>query len=257
MWIADSEKGLYQPGCSQLHELDPRLKVAACLIFVILTFTAQGWASLALVALAISCAASLARLPLYRLAMACWRLRWLLLLTLLMHLFLTPGRTLFGLDWLSLDGLLQGLLVDAQILLALLSALLLAMTTSMESLAAAFGWFLAPLRILGFQVDAWQELFLRSLQFLPIVRDEARGIDPVENAADAGRGSRWNAWAVRLEGFILRLVERGDALARTIASGDSAGEAIKALPPLFPLAAREKLCGLLLVLLILLCRMTG
>ena len=44
--------GMYFPGNSSLHRLDPRSKLLACFWYVILVFCAQGWVlNLAVVAL--------------------------------------------------------------------------------------------------------------------------------------------------------------------------------------------------------------
>ena len=45
-----------------------------------------------------------------------------LLFTLMLHLLFSPGRTLFGTCWLSYDGLLTGLRVAMELLLALFFA---------------------------------------------------------------------------------------------------------------------------------------
>lgn len=257
MWLDDSDRRQFQPGCSLLHDLDPRVKLAACLLLVILIFAATSWVSLALLAAATVSTACLSRLSLVRLAGACWSLRWLLFFTLFMHLLMTPGRTLWGTSWLSLDGLLVGLRVDAQILLALFCVQMSALTTSMADFARTFGWFMSPLRWFGIRVDGWQDLLLQAMHFLPIVRDEARANGSEARAEAGGSNNSWDLWSARLEGFVLRLVERGETLARRMAAGEPVGESLGGLPPLLPLAASEMLFVLGFGLLAFLCRLTG
>lgn len=251
-----TDRGLFQPGDGLLHQLDPRLKVVACLSLVILTFATTRWLSLLLIVLALAATARLALLSLSPLVRAIWLLRWLLVFTLFMHLLMTPGRTLWGTDWLSLDGLLLGLRVDLQIVLALFTAQLLTLSTSTADLARAFGWFIRPLRHFGFHPDELQGLLLHALYFLPVVRAEA-GVAGATGETGRAERSNWEDWSARLEGFVLRLVERGDVMAHRLAAGKSVGERLTDLPPMLPLASREKLFILTFTLLALLCQLMG
>ncbi len=258
MWQDETEKGLFTPGDGLLHDLDPRLKVVACLLLVMLTFSSVNWVSLVLVALALTGATLFSGLTLQPWLRASWGLRWLLLFTLLMHLLMSPGRTLWGTTWLSLDGLLAGLRVDLQIVLALFAAQLLTRTTTAEDLARTFGWFLSPLERCGCRVEEWRVLMLRAIQFLPIVRSEVQATDTTAMPASSGKLSgRWDAWSERLEGLLLRLVERGDVQARELAAAEPDVGPEPGLPPLFPPAARETVFLAALVSLVLLCRLTG
>jgi len=47
--IEPAEYGFYQPGQSIVHRADPRLKLLACLLLVVLGFSASDWGQLALV----------------------------------------------------------------------------------------------------------------------------------------------------------------------------------------------------------------
>jgi len=229
--------------------------VVACLLLVGVTFASAGWLSLLLIGLAVAVTVYLAVLPVSPLLSTCWQLRWLLVFSLLMHLLMTPGRTLWGTDWLSLDGLLLGLRVNLQIILALLSARLLTLTTSTQDLARTFGWFTHPLRHFGLHPAEWQSLLLHSLHFLPVVRIEAQAAGAVGQTGRAGRS--WDDWSMRLESFVLRLVEHGDALAQRVAAGEPVSDSLSELPPLLPLAVHETLFVLTFCLLMLICQWTG
>lgn len=255
MWHDNTDRGLFHPGDSLIHQLDPRLKVAASLFLVGLTFASTSWLSLLLIALAVATAVHLAVLPGSPLLLTCWQLRWLLVFSLLMHLLMTPGRTLWGTDWLSLDGLLLGLRVNLQIVLALLSARLLTLTTSTLDLTRTFGWFTHPLCYFGFRPEEWQRLLLYAVHLLPVVSVEARAVGAAEQK-DRAIG-RWDDWSARLGSLVLRLVERGDTLAQRVAAGEPVGDELSELPALLPLAVHEMLFILTFSLLVLLCRWAG
>ena len=225
---------------SPLHAADPRLKLLVCGALAILAFAAGSWPRLAAAAVLLLPLAAAARLGPAWLVRTLWPLRWLLLFTLLLHLLLSPGHTLFGLSWLSRDGLQRGLLICSQLGTAALAAALLTATTSAERIAAACGWLLAPLARCGCPVRRWQELVALVLRFFPVLQAELRTTAVVD-------GGRWrarvDAWEERLLPVFDRLVVRADILARRVAAGE---EQLLAAEPLPPLGIRGS-CDLLLL----------
>ena len=211
-------QGIYRSGNSFLHRLDARVKLVLLFVVIICLFASFDLHVLGgLIGLA-GLAAALAKVSLG----AVWRLlkmmRWLLLCTLLLHLLLTPGRTLFGTGWLSYDGLINGLCVDSQLLLAVLFSLLLSWTTPPLELARALGWLLAPLRLVRVPVAEITGMVLLVMQFLPLIRQEIAQVDSIQKGQGRGPLSRLRCWAEQLEPLLLRLFDRADELARDIAT---------------------------------------
>lgn len=217
------------PAAPPLHRADPRLKLLVFGGVAILAFAAGDWPRLVLVAASLAVLSAAARCGPGWVLRALWPLRWLLLFTLLLHLFLSPGRTLFGVAWLSRDGLLHGLLICSQLGMAALAAALLVMTTSVERTALACGWLLLPLARLGCPVARWQELTTLVLRFFPVLREELR-------ATAVPAGAPWllrvAAWEERLLPLFDRLVARADHLARQVAAGHERLLPAEQLPPL-------------------------
>lgn len=251
--VANSPTSFYQPGETLLHHVDSRLKVCACLLVVAQTFAADGWIQFMLPALAIllslSIVAPLPR-PVWR---TFWMLRWFLLFTLLMYLLFSQGRTLMGVSWLSLDGLLRGVFVCAQMLLAVLSAMLLSVTTSIEELVGAFGWFAKPLQWLGCKTDEWQQILLLTVGFVSVVGEEVKEVPSrmngsYEDRAKAPAGRRNEKRADMLRTFVQRMVERGDTAAHFVASGSGLYQQPAEPSALFPLAFHDKLFALSILL---------
>ena len=211
-----------------LHRADPRLKLLVCGSLAILAFAAGSWSRLAVTAAMLIPLAVAGRCTPGWLLRTLWPLRWLLIFTLLLHLLLSPGYTLFGFAWLSRDGLLRGLLVCTQLGVAALAAALLRFSTSAEQTAHACGWFLSPCRRLGCPVRQWEELMALVLRFFPLMRGE------LQATAVNGGGSwsmRINAWQERLLPLFDRLVTRADQLACRIAAGEELLLPAEPLPP--------------------------
>lgn len=205
-----------------LSRLDPRLKLVLLLGLVVSIFSAPDFG--VLLGVGLLAAGLLAWQPaiirqfLQRLVY----LRWLLLFTLLLHLFLTPGRTLFGLRMLSYDGLVRGAMVDLQLLLALFFTLCFALFTDSEAVAWAAAKLFRPLRHLGLPVPETGGLLVLVLHFLPQVFQQ--GIPLGQKATEPGREGITERLQrlVRLVGdAVLILVEQADALAHALSRGEN------------------------------------
>lgn len=209
----------YREGGSYLHQLDPRLKLLLlCVLMACLFSATAGWRICLIFALwlvAGRCCAGGWQGGLKVAGM----LRWLLLFSLLLHLFFTPGRTLFGTSWLSYDGLLRGLMVDSQLLLAVLFSMLLAWTTKPERLTWGLTSLLSPLQRFKLPVREAGGLLLLVLQFFPLIREEVAALQSETKLPQRGIAGV-KAKAAMIVPLLMRLVDRADKLAVDIAAGN-------------------------------------
>jgi energy-coupling factor transport system permease protein len=223
--LDDITLGRYVAGSSLLHRLDPRVKAVVVPLLVIATFSGPGpgrLEGLAVLAIGLALLSGIGFRTWWR---GLWVFRWLFLFTILLHLCFTPGRTLFGLTWLSLDGLLHGMTVCSQLALAVCFSSLLTLTSTPHELAAAFASLFSPLERFGFPVREGTMLLLLVLHFIPILREEAgRSFARCrEEGLDPGRGSlleRGKTLGSMIAPLILSLVERADRIAQAAAAGE-------------------------------------
>jgi len=246
MSFTQGEHGFYDSETTPLHALDPRLKVLSSLLFVILSFSSSNLSQLLVPTSALALALYLCPRGWSKIARACWMLRWLLLFTLVIYLLFSPGRTLWGLSWLSYDGLLNGLLVCAQITASLVASLLLALTTSPEQISGAFGWLLRPLQWFGVKIESWQRLLLLSQQFLPVVGDEAQAIITSKEGKRAA-----------MKQALHRLIDKGDQIAQTMVADGTHLQDLTALPKLLPLGWGDRLLTFTLLAVLVLGWLVG
>lgn len=248
-----TENGLYQPGQSLIHRLDPRIKSASLLTLVVLTFAASDWLQLAILFVVAAGTLRMASLHARLVLHICSKLRWLLLFTLLMHLLLSPGRTLWGRSWLSLDGLSLGGFVCSQIILATIMTTILAISTKIEDLTATFGWFVQPLSRLGCRTEDWQRILLLALGFIPDVHAEiyrsgrSEGLSASEKGPD-GKG-RWYTFFAKIEAFTERMLIRGDTMAHEIATNGNSCRIPAALPSIWPLSLPDRYIAIAIMLI--------
>ena len=248
--FANLPLGRYHPADSWLHRLDPRLKLLGLPALVIAGFAALSPLQLVLLAaagLVLALSAAAPALLWWRLV---WAMRYLFLFTLALHTLLSPGHTLFGQPWLSLDGLQLGGRVCCQLLLALVFSSLLTLTTKPEALAASLAALLEPLHRLGCPVRRWADNLLLVLALIPVVQQESARLAAAD--AVAGRPRR-SALESRLQGagqllaaLLLRVVGRADGLAMALARGEMVVPGRAVLPHWTRLAPLDLLVILML-----------
>jgi energy-coupling factor transporter transmembrane protein EcfT len=129
--------------------------------------------------------------------------------------------------------------------MAVISSAILAISTSTENLAKAFSWFVKPFQWLGCPTGEWQKLLLLTMDFLPVIQEEIlatrREDDERSNASSSpGRQGRWHRWLQKLNGLLLRLVERGDAIAHRLAGDEDPVNRPADLLPLFPMTLTDQ-----------------
>jgi energy-coupling factor transport system permease protein len=254
--IDDITLGRYFPRDSLLHDLDPRVKLAVLPLFVIASFSTSGVTGASLLGVAAALLLWLAKVSFKVWWRGIWIFRWLFLFTLLLHLLMSPGRTLLGLSWLSQDGLLQGILVCLQLTLAVTFSSLITLTTPPSHIAAALLTLLKPLRRLGVPAQKIAFLFRLVLDFIPILREEGKYLIlacgyPRTRDERMLRAVQKKIRVLRQITPLLlhRLVERADEMALAYAQGKITME-LEA--PLAPLAGnRNNLIALTLGLLFL------
>ncbi len=217
----DLTLGRYLPGDSLMHRVDPRLKLVLVPAFIAATFSFGTPAALALISLFALAMMASSRISAKIWWRGIWLFRWLFLFTLLLHLFFSPGRTLFGSAFLSRDGLAGGTIVVWQLILAVFFSSLLTLTAPPHALARALTRLLSPLEKLGVPVKAWGEFFLLILSFLPVLGEELATL-PERRAATAAPGFLRRIKGLRnlLAPLLLGLVERGEGMAQALARGE-------------------------------------
>jgi energy-coupling factor transport system permease protein len=254
--IASAEKGLYRQAGTILHRVDPRLKIFACLLLVAFSFSSSGWIQLAPVFATVVVAVWAVRPFSLQILRLLWMLRWLLLFTFLMHLFFSSGRTLWGLSWLSFDGLLQGTFVCLQASLAVAASALLGLTTSTLDLSLAFGWFVKHFGLLGLRTTEWPKIMLQALDFIPLVHAEINAsaqstVTPPDNYSVKSKHTRFHDWGNELHRLVFRLVDRGDEIAYRLTFDGDGPSGQQRLPVFLPMTLLDQLFVFTVCLLIL------
>jgi energy-coupling factor transporter transmembrane protein EcfT len=224
--------GLFVPGDSPLHRLDPRVKILSVVVLGVLTFRA-GVTAAVLTSLLLAGLTVLARLKVRHLVAALRPLFVFGGLLFLIHLCFTDGQAVAAL-WagplkITREGLRQGTFVVWQFFALVWMGALLTMTTGPSDLVLALEKILAPLRVLRVPTQDLAVMVSLALRFLPTFLEElekgkaarlARGAD-FETGGPAGRLKTAASLVVPL---LLGSARRADDLAEAMeARGYSRG----------------------------------
>lgn len=180
--------GLYVPDDSPVHRLDPRVKMGAVLLLMMVPFALQGvWGYLLLSAF-VALVSIVSRVPLLALLRTLRNLFWIGFFMFFLYIFTTPGQPLVA--WGGITATWEGLLAaGAQIYrlcLLVIVASLLTFTTSPVQLSHGLEALLAPLESLRLPVRELSMVLTIALRFVPTLFEEiekiaraqrARGVD--------------------------------------------------------------------------------
>jgi energy-coupling factor transport system permease protein len=151
--------------------------------------------------LAIVTACAISGIPARYLARSLIPFRWLILLTFFLNVLFTGGRILvagplpFG--GITAEGLVSGTIYSLRLLLLVMGASLLTLTTQPVMLVAAVEKLLAPFKWLGFNTQDFALSMMITIRFIPVLIDEAvkirksyvaRGFNPDRNFAARMQG---------------------------------------------------------------------
>lgn len=185
--FADITIGQYLSGNSVVHRLDPRTKITIVGIYMVVLFTAVSAPAYGVLVAFALLAVALAQVPVRMLARGLRPVLFLLLLTFFLQLFLTKGRVLFALGPLvaTWEGLRLGVFMILRLLLLLVMASLLTLTTSPVALTDGLEAILKPFRVVGLPAHELAMMMTIALRFIPTLMEEADKVMKAQMARGA------------------------------------------------------------------------
>ncbi|MGI6143720.1 MAG: energy-coupling factor transporter transmembrane component T family protein [bacterium] len=185
--LKDITIGQYIPGNSIIHQLDPRTKILAALIFIAALFLMTdlvGYTTMTLFSVIII---FLSRIPARFVLRGLKPLYYILAFTIILNFFLTPGRVIWSWWFLRLtqEGLRQGLFMGWRLLLLVLTTSLLTLTSSPIALTDGIERLLSPFRRIGVPAHELAMMMTIALRFIPTLLEETDKIMKAQMARGA------------------------------------------------------------------------
>lgn len=192
--------GRYLPFDSFVHRLDPRAKLLATILFIVIIFFANNWPSYLVLTLVVSLGIYLSKVPVDYFIKGVRPMLVLFIFTALLQILVTPGQTTYfsiGFIQVSQEGIQNGIFVFLRFVLIIFMSILLTLTTEALRLTDAIDYFLIPLKKINMPVHDLALMLSIGLRFVPTLMDEAEKIMNAQRA----RGMDFNegTWVDRIK----------------------------------------------------------
>ncbi len=194
--LRDITLGQYYQTESLLHKLDPRVKIAGTLLFLVSLFIVDNFIGYLLAGLFLVIGIKLSRVPLKFIFKGMKAIYLLLLITMLFNLFLTPGTPIFEF-WkikITIEGVKVAAMMGVRLVFLITGSSLMTLTTTPNQLTDGLEMLMNPMKKLHVPVHEISMMMSIALRFIPILLEETDKIMKAQMArgADFESGSLIN-----------------------------------------------------------------
>ncbi len=185
--LKDITIGQYFPGKSAIHRLDPRFKIIITAIFIIMLFSADNFAGLAVGVVFLLISFLISQIPFKLMLKSLKPIIPIILFTTVLNLFFLDGVTLVKLGFITItyEGLETSAFMIIRIIALIMGSSLLTYTTSPITLTDAIERLLSPLRKLKMPVHELAMMMTIALRFIPTLIEETDKIMSAQKARGA------------------------------------------------------------------------
>ena len=185
--LKDITIGQYFPGSSVIHRLDPRIKIVLTFVLIISLFTAGSMRGYGVCAFFVLAGLVLSRVPVKYVFKGLRPLLIILLLTIFVNMFMVAGEVIYSLGPLDItrEGLIQAVRMATRLVLLVMGASLLTLTTSPIALTDGIEKLLGPFRRVGVPAHELAMMMTIALRFIPTLLDETDKIMKAQMARGA------------------------------------------------------------------------
>ena len=185
--IRDITIGQYYQTDSVIHRLDPRVKLAGTLIYIVTLFLVGNIWGYLLATLGLAIVIKISKVPFGFIIRGMKAIAFLLGITVIFNMFLTPGTPIFRF-WiftLTWEGLRTALFMGWRLILLIIGSSLMTLTTTPNNLTDGIEKSLRPLNKIGIPVHEVAMMMSISLRFIPILLEETDKIMKAQIARGA------------------------------------------------------------------------
>lgn len=179
--------GQFYPVESKIHNLDPRVKIVATLLYLISLFTFRSFIGYLVVAAFLVGVVVMSKVPISYILKGLKPILFLLIFTAIMNVFFTPGIVAF--EWgpveITYQGLKNGGFMVLRLVFLIIGSSLLTYTTTPNQLTDAIEKLLAPLNKIKVPVHDFAMMMSLALRFIPILLEETNRIMNAQSARGA------------------------------------------------------------------------
>lgn len=185
--LKDITIGQYVKGDSILHRLDPRTKIFGMLAIMVALFFVNNWIGLVYAAVVVFAVLFASQVPLKFYIRGVKPLRWILLFTAAIQIFLTPGEIIWqwGILHITAEGVRLAIFMCVRLMLLVMTTSVLTLTSTPIVLTDAVENLLSPFKRIGVPAHELAMMMTIALRFIPLLADETEKIMAAQKARGA------------------------------------------------------------------------
>ena len=185
--IREITLGQYYQTDSLLHRLDPRVKIIGTLLYIIELFVVDSFIGFAVCAGALAMCVIMSNVPLSFILRGMRPILLILLFTFCLNMFMIDGRVLWQMGFLRITdtGLYTALFMAIRLILLIIGASLLTLTTTPIRLTDGIERLLSPLERVGVHTHEIAMMMSIALRFIPTLMEETDKIIKAQQARGA------------------------------------------------------------------------
>ena len=185
--LRDITLGQYYQTESVVHRLDPRVKLGGTLLFIISLFLFRNFLGYGIAALFLAVVIGLSHVPFKFIVKGMRAILFLLLITVVFNLFLTPGRELVSV-WkltITVEGLRTAVTMAIRLTMLIIGSSIMTLTTTPNNLTDGMEKMMKPLKLFRVPVHEVAMIMSIALRFIPILMEETDKIMKAQIARGA------------------------------------------------------------------------
>lgn len=192
--LRDITIGQYYNTDSILHRLDSRVKLLGTICFIVSLFLSRNLIFYIIPIVFLAIIIALSKVPLKFIFKGLKSIVFLLLMTVVFNLFLTPGETLVQFWKLRItdNGIIVATSMGMRLIMLIIGSGIMTLTTTPNNLTAGMAKALRPLKKIKLPVDEIAMMMAIALRFIPILVEETAIIMKAQEA----RGASFNEGSI-------------------------------------------------------------
>ena len=185
--LRDITLGQYYQTESVIHRMDPRVKLAGTLLYIISLFFFKNFLGYGVAALFLAVVIKLSHVPFKFMVRGMKAIVFLLLITVIFNLFLTPGTPILTV-WkitVTIEGLQTAVTMAVRLIMLIIGSSIMTLTTTPNNLTDGMEKGMRPLKIFHVPVHEVAMMMSIALRFIPILLEETDKIMKAQIARGA------------------------------------------------------------------------
>jgi energy-coupling factor transport system permease protein len=172
--LRDITIGQYYPSGSVLHRMDPRFKIIATITYLSGLFIINSLFAYLPILLFLAIVIKISRVPISYVLRGLKPILLIILFTVSINLFLTPGETMisFWFFKITFEGLRQAVFMASRLMLLITGSSMMTFTTSPIELTDGIEALLGPLKKIGVPAHEIAMMMTIALRFIPTLLEE-------------------------------------------------------------------------------------